>query len=327
MSTLPVSLTIRHIRSRDELDLFNQLPYVLNDELAEDLASGRRRPEWMWIAIDADGRLCGRLAWWASSAADERPAMLDILDLDDQRPDLDLIAIGIRLLRQATSAVIGVGRRPPDYTRAVPAGWRDDDRSRTIVERRTQVVERTGSRHFVERLRFEWQPGTPIPKPSGRIRFRPIDGTEEILSLMTRVLDGTLDAHSRDDLRRMSPREAAVRHFDDELAQYRSPRRWWRIATLLDGEPIGFVTPARNDYNPIIGYLAVVPEHRGNGYINDILAHGTRILADQAVPRIRAATDLDNVPMANAFRRAGYVDFERMLHFRWRDTPGPVPTR
>ncbi|RZS31164.1 hypothetical protein EV193_11543 [Herbihabitans rhizosphaerae] len=58
---------------------------------------------------------------------------------------------------------------------------------------------------------------------------------------MVEDLDGTLDAHSRDDLTRMPAREAAVRHFEDELAGYRSPRDWWRTATLPDGEPVGFV--------------------------------------------------------------------------------------
>jgi RimJ/RimL family protein N-acetyltransferase len=98
---------------------------------------------------------------------------------------------------------------------------------------------------------------------------------------------------------------------------YRSPRQWWRIATLPGGEPVGFVTPARNDYNPVIGYLGVLPAHRGQGYIDDILAEGTRILAAGGVPRIRAATDLGNVPMAKAFQRAGYVNFERELNMTW----------
>jgi RimJ/RimL family protein N-acetyltransferase len=77
------------------------------------------------------------------------------------------------------------------------------------------------------------------------------------------------------------------------------------------------VTPARNDYNHIIGYLAVLPEHRGNGYIDEILAERTRILAAQDVPRIRAATDLGNTPMANAFRRIGCVNFERTINMIW----------
>ncbi|MEO3796120.1 GNAT family N-acetyltransferase [Nonomuraea sp. B10E15] len=308
-------LTVRPITGRDELDLFSRLPYVLNEELADDLAAGRRRPQWMWVALRGD-RLVARAAWWCQ-AGDDTPFLLDVFDLDDGGPDDDRVDVGARLLRTAMAAVVPAGARPPEYGRFAPPGWRDDGAARRAVEDRMAALERTGARLFVERLRLEWRPATPIPEPGGRLRFRQVRDTEEILSLMTRVLEGTLDAHSRDDLTRMPAREAAVRHYEDELARYRSPRDWWRIATLPDGEPVGFVTPARNDYNPVIGYLAVVPAHRGNGYIDDILAEGTRVLAAQGVPRIRAATDLGNVPMANAFRRAGYVDFERSIIMTW----------
>jgi RimJ/RimL family protein N-acetyltransferase len=64
-------------------------------------------------------------------------------------------------------------------------------------------------------------------------------------------------------------------------------------------------------------FLAVLPGHRGNGYINDILAEGTRILARHEVSRIRASTDLGNTPMADAFQRAGYVNFEREIKMTW----------
>ena len=84
------------------------------------------------------------------------------------------------------------------------------------------------------------------------------------------------------------------------------------------GHTGGVRDPGRNDYNPIIAYLAVLPEHRGHGYINDILAEGTRILAQHQIPRIRASTDLGNIPMANAFQRAGYVNFEREIKMTWR---------
>jgi hypothetical protein len=121
---------------------------------------------------------------------------------------------------------------------------------------------------------------------------------------MTLVLDGTLDAHSRDDLTRMAPGQAAQEQYDNELDRYASPHDWWRIATLPDGEPVGFVIPAHNGYNPIIAYLAVVPAHRGHGYIHDVLAAGTSLLAAQTVPRIRAATDVGNAPMAAAYLTA-----------------------
>ncbi len=134
---------------------------------------------------------------------------------------------------------------------------------------------------------------------------------------MARVLDGTLDAYSLHDLTTLTAPEAAKAQYTGELARYRSPREWWRVATLPDGEPVGFVIPAHNGYNPIIAYIAVLPEHRGKGYVDDILAEGTRVLVDQGVPRIRASTDLGNVPMAEAFGRAGYDAFEREIVMSW----------
>ena len=306
-------LTMRPIAGREELDLFSRLPYVLNEELEDDLAAGRRRPEWMWVALRGD-HLLARVAWWGRTG-DDTPFLLDVFDIDDG--SADRVDLGVQLLQTAMAEVLPAGTRPPEYNRDVPPDWREGEVTRRVVEDRMAALEHTGARLFVERLRFQWRPGTPIPEPRGRLVFRPVRDTEEILTLMTLVLDGTLDAHSRHRLTQMSARQVAIRHYEDELARYRSPRDWWRIATLPDGKPVGFVTPARNDYNAIIAYIAVLPEHRGNGYIDEILTEGTRILMSQDVPRIRAATDLGNTPMANAFQRAGYVDFERAINMTW----------
>jgi RimJ/RimL family protein N-acetyltransferase len=306
-------LTIRPITGSDELDLFRTLTYTLDGELADDLAEGRRRPRWMWVAL-RDGRLVARAACWGRPE-DNGPVLLDVLDVADGR---DRIEVGVQMLRTALGEIIPAGARPPEYIRFIPPDWREHAESRRAVEDRMAIVGQLGARLLVERLRFEWRPGTPIAAPTGRVVFRPVRGEAEMLELMTLAMEGTLDAHSREDMSRMSAREGAVRHFEGELARYRSPRDWWRVATLPDGEPIGFVTPARNDYGPIIGYLGVLPAHRGNAYINEILAEGTRILAARAVPRIRAATDLGNVPMAAAFARAGWVNFERTINMTWR---------
>ena len=41
------------------------------------------------------------------------------------------------------------------------------------------------------------------------------------------------------------------------------------------------------------------------------------MLAAEGVPRVRANTDLGNVPMAAAFRRAGYVAFQHQIDMTW----------
>ncbi|WP_406456294.1 GNAT family N-acetyltransferase [Streptomyces sp. NBC_00876] len=316
MLDAPLDLTIRPISGPEELALFLSLPYVLDHELADDLESGRRRPEWMWVALLGE-RVVARIAWWSQDG--KEPLVLDFFDLDDTLPEPARGEAGLRLLEAATAAVVPAGAPRPEYGRYVPPDWREDPAVRDAVEARIRVMERTGARMLVERLRLEWRPGTPVPADSGRLRFRPVSGREDLLALMTPVMEGTLDAHGRQDLASgLSARAAAEKQYDEELANYSTPQEWWRIAELPDGEPVGFVIPARNNYNPIIAYIGVLPSQRGHGYIDEILAEGTRVLAAQdGVERIRAATDLGNVPMAKSFERLGYVSFERAFDMVW----------
>jgi RimJ/RimL family protein N-acetyltransferase len=305
----------RAIKGPIELDRFLGLPYTLNHELADDLREGRRRADWMWMAL-IDDSVVARVAWWGNPG-DDKPSLLDIFDISDPADPTHRRAAR-DLLETATRQVIGSGAEPPGYIRYVPPDWRDNEPIRRHVETLIDIAEQAGARVFVERLRFEWRNQTPIAPPSGRLDFRRALDDDEILDLMTAVVHGSLDAHTVLDLTTMTPREAAHQHFYSELAQQISTRDNWRVATDETGATVGFVTPGHNHYHPVIGYLAVLPEHRGNGYVHDILATGTRILADQGVGHIRAATDLTNVPMAAAFERAGWINFERSLNLTWK---------
>ncbi|MFI7891121.1 GNAT family N-acetyltransferase [Streptomyces sp. CACIS-1.16CA] len=316
MPLAPSGLTIRPLSGPGELDLFLRLSYVLDHELADDLATGRRLPEWMWVALDGE-RVVARAAWWTNTPGGE-PLALDFFDLDDALPAPERVEIGVRLLETATEAVVPAGAQRPEYGRFVPPDWREDPVAREVVGARIAAVEATGARMLVERLRLEWRAGTPVPEDSGRLVFRPVTGREDLLALMTPVMEGTLDAHGQEDLASgLDARAAAEKHYDEELAGYSTPMAWWRIAELPTGEPVGFVVPARNNYHPIIAYIGVLPARRGHGYIDDLLAEGTRVLAAEGVERIRAATDLGNVPMAKSFGRLGYVNFERAFNMVW----------
>ncbi|MET8442964.1 GNAT family N-acetyltransferase [Streptomyces sp. NPDC004981] len=317
MTPAPSELTIRPLTGADELGLFRRLSYVLDHELADDLATGRRRPKWMWVALRGD-RVLGRLSWWTGQEGGS-PQFLDFFDLDDTLPEPERGAIGLELVEKATAAVVPAGSPRPGYGRFIPPDWREDPAAREIVEARIRVMEASGARMLVERLRLEWRAGTPVPPDSGRLVFRQVSGREDLVALMAPVMEGTLDAHGQADLASgLSAREAAEKQYDEEFAGLRTPREWWRVAELPSGEPVGFVVPARNNYHPMISYIGVLPAHRGHGYIDDILAEGTRVLAAQdGVERIRAATDLGNVPMAKSFARLGYVNFERAFDMVW----------
>jgi RimJ/RimL family protein N-acetyltransferase len=61
-------------------------------------------------------------------------------------------------------------------------------------------------------------------------------------------------------------------------------------------------------------YVGVVPEMRGRGYVDDLLAAGTATLLearrmDGDEKPLRADTDVANTPMAAAFERAGWARF------------------
>ena len=67
-------------------------------------------------------------------------------------------------------------------------------------------------------------------------------------------------------------------------------------------------------------YVGVVPEMRGRGYVDDLLAAGTATLLDVRSKGgdekpLRADTDVANAPMAAAFERAGWARFARRREY------------
>ena len=294
-------VTIRPLSGPDDLSTFNQLHYVLDGEYADDLEHQRRRPEWMWLAL-LDDRLVARAAWWGPAGA-ATPRLLDVLDVDPVAPDRHQVAVD--LVRTALAAM-GLTGSLPEYGRYLPAGWHDDPEQTRAVTDRTTVIERLGGQLLVERLRLQWGPDANPPPDRRRLTFRPPTDRGELLDLLTQVLEGTLDEHSRDELRTKSPRDVATDQLDEEFPSYRGPRDWWAIGCLPHGEAVGFVIPTRNDYSWIIAYIGVLPDHRGHRYIDDLLDYGTRVLTGAGAQTVKASTDRGNTPMAAAFHRRGY---------------------
>ncbi|QWA26066.1 GNAT family N-acetyltransferase [Streptomyces sp. JCM17656] len=308
-------LLFRPITGLEEIELFNALPGPYNDGLAEDLQNGHCRADWMWVAL-RDGRPVARVGWWSRSGI--RPEVLETLDIDDAHGDPLRMDIGARLLRTALTALFPAGTLPPPYVlQPLPANWRDDTSTERRIKDRIEVVERTGGKFFVERLRYRWTSGTPVPSRRGILTFRPVSSDEEAVDLLARILPGTLDAYSQADVARSSAADHARVQYHDELLSYPSPREWWRIGVRPDGEPIGLVVPAQSPNGFVIAYLGVIDGHRGQGFVNDLLAEGTHLLATQGAERITADTDLGNQPMARAFERAGYDNFAGRIDMRW----------
>ncbi len=92
-------------------------------------------------------------------------------------------------------------------------------------------------------------------------------------------------------------------------------REWWRVAHTPDGQVAGLALPSSTPYARNVGYLGVVPEFRGHGYVDDLLTEIILIHAESGAELITATTDTGNAPMAAAFARAGFRTSEiRMLY-------------
>ena len=138
MTAGPQDLTIRPITGPDELDLFCQFAYDLNEELAADLAAGRRRAGWLWVAL-AGGQLVARAAWWTGQEG-SGPEILDVFDIADGATAVQGVDIGVRLLVAAMAEVIPAGGPVPEYSRFVPPDWHDHTALRRAVQERMSAI-------------------------------------------------------------------------------------------------------------------------------------------------------------------------------------------
>lgn len=300
-------LIIRPLRP-GETELFLSYPFRREPELWETardyaalLATGEYRPEHTWVAIRG-GVVVARACWWCGPE-DERPAALDWLEAEPGPRQVDL---GTRLLLVAHERMRNDEGARPDYHLFLPPGWRDRPTIRTWAEARLQTARNAGLTPFVERFEYNWlaeRDGLPVR--SVRLEFRPADDAQ-MLEVLRRLLVDTLDAHGRRDVAKHGLERAAELQLKD-LRWFPSPREWWQLAYTGSGELVGVIVSARNYTMPTIGYLGVVPEQRGRGYVNDLLAEMAWRLSELAPgEEVGADTDLGNVPMARAFARAGF---------------------
>ena len=279
---------------------------VDTDRFREEAAAGRFRPEWTWFADDGS-RIVGRALWWGR-ADSQRPLALDCLHV---LPDVsDRAALATELLSRGHTEfnakpefilTLRTSRRDNDSEIADAVGWRSD------------AANAAGLTDVVERLRYEWTPAAGVPAPSGRLVFRPA-ADDEFLAVFRRVAVGSLDVATQRDLAVMDADSQAR----DDLEFYRScpgERSWWRLAETTDGELVGLAIPSATPYHRNVGYLGVVPELRGRGYVDDLLGEITRVHAADGADRITATTDVPNTPMAAAFDRANYQVTEVRMVF------------
>ena len=310
------------VRRAAEADLDRILSFVLHDPLGwvdsntfrRYLASGSYSVDRMWLA-EQNGHIAACAVWYGSPS-DAHNLILDCLWV---APVIgDRVALAAAMLRTGPTVAPttyrdgAAGAASAEYHLFLKPGWRDDPITSGELEWRRMAARSVGLTNELERLRYEWTPAVGLDAPSGRLLFSSEPDDDVFVDVFRQVAEGILDRGIRDEMARMG----FDGHARATLACYlgmRGNRAWWRIAHTPGGQLVGFTVPSANEDGPVIGYLGVVPEMRGRRYAGDLLAEATRILAEGGAQRIRADTDVTNVPMAAAFERARYRNFSVRL--------------
>ncbi|MGH9298490.1 MAG: GNAT family N-acetyltransferase [Acidimicrobiales bacterium] len=274
-------------------------PGAFGHRYGDRVVSGEYRPEWTWIALQGE-TVVARAAWWGGPD-DETPVVLDWFDFTDARAAVQLLATAP--LRT-------------EYCLRLPAGWRENPALSRAAQARIRTAEGAGLSLLVERYNYKWTPEHGMPTQPGRLEFRPEPDDAEILNVLRRVHIDSLDAHARRSVA-ASGSSAAAQEDLDILRWMPSPREWWRLAHTATGDLVGLAVPCRNYHDPVIGYIGVVPEHRGHGYAYDLLIEATHLLVSEGADHIAADTDVTNTPMAATFAKAGYPVIEHRIDFTY----------
>jgi ribosomal protein S18 acetylase RimI-like enzyme len=299
----------------DELGLFTSFadasPLGLRPPLAMYLDGLHTwyRPAWSWVAL-RDGEVVARVAFSGPPDA-ELPSVMGSLEIGT-RPDR--VETGVALVRTAYAALTGGGTGEggrPEYRQFLPIDWHEHAGMRAAVADRRTVARLAGLRFLVERVELRWPAasGAALAPRPGRLTFRPVGGDAEMHVVVRGTLDGTLDAHARRDVARAGV-DAAARAIVEELP---GPRSLVRLAYEPAGSCVGITVPGLRPWGPDISYVGVLPEHRGNGYAEELLLEASHLLVEAGAVEIMAATDVGNAPMAAAFARCGYVVVDRLM--------------
>ncbi|MFF3959242.1 GNAT family N-acetyltransferase [Streptomyces sp. NPDC001890] len=277
------------------------ISWIPAERYLDELGQGMYRPEWTWIAEEGD-RVIGRALWWGQPASDH-PLALDCLHVDASAGDRTAVAAGLLTASLKAFAEMGA-RKLPLYNLTLPHGWREDPAVAAALAWRRDAALAAGLTDEVERLRLEWTPEIGIPAGSGSLVFAKASD-EEFLQVFRQIAVGSLDCETRRNLASKGAEVTARQEMDFYLS-CPGERGWWRLVRTPQGETVGLAIPSATPYNRNVGYLGVVPEFRGRGHVDDVLAEITRVHAEAGAELITATTDTGNAPMAAAFARAGY---------------------
>lgn len=215
--------------------------------------------------MDKDGSIVGRALWWGRDV--HVPLALDVWDARHDHPEEERLLSELLARGHAALASEGVDV-PLPHTMRVPTAWRDVESVHRDIAVKAKVAATAGLVRTNERRQFQWDADAAVPTNAHRLRFEAADD-DTFVRLFARAARDSLDVMTRRGLA-TTDAEGLARY---EIDYYRScpgDRGWWRVAHDRADEVVGIAIPSATPTSRNVGYLAVLPEHRGLGYVDDI---------------------------------------------------------
>jgi RimJ/RimL family protein N-acetyltransferase len=178
----------------------------------------------------------------------------------------------------------------------------------TAADVRRSVFEAANLPLFQEKEGFVWTPdSSPAPPAEPRLTFRPVTEAGRALfgATMSRATEGTLDRQDR--------YYAALVGRDGwgpEMLNFLTDAdaSSWLLGYNGAGAAVGYVAIGTfgQESRGTIVHVGVSPGHRGNGYIDELLAAGNAAALERGFETVVSDVDIENPPMLAAMERAGH---------------------
>jgi RimJ/RimL family protein N-acetyltransferase len=274
------------------------------------------RPEWCFVA-EQSGKSIARIALWSLP---EHDTPLDFVLFNaswnaDRGADDDAAT---QLLAHVEQFFIAAGVRAIGHCQDTPPR---EPQWQTHGDARRECLERAGFHIARHTLRYRLHDEFRASTSSDRLYLVALADKDDtaLLPLVAQVAAASHDQLDREGCARLGAREHARRLIAD-LREMQVDDGWWRIAHERNtdgtiGAVVGFILPTASADMGTIGYIGVLPEYRGKGYVDELITHATQALQAAKFPRIVADTDLSNKPMAKAFERNGWTCFGERLEW------------
>lgn len=279
-----------------------QRRYRTSTYLSTTFASGRRKPEWVWAARDADGRVIGHVA--ALSQSGQAPEILEHFGLPADP------AQARELMARATDAARSLGVSEAGIF-APPGSTIDDPTLQPLVS----PLREAGWKLLIERKHYEFEPSPELgQRIETRLRMEQLHDPADprLVAVHREIMRGTLDAADAADIKRLGFDSACNMLLASRLNA--DPIECIRLAFDDAGEPVGMVSGlVSGSGRAYVLFVGVAAASRGRGYGCEVLAWMTRQLIAQNATTLIADTDNTNIPMTKAFSSVGWLQTETRI--------------